>query len=106
MGRRQSRGTRAVAAALIVLGALAVNDVIAAPGRSLAARAAIVAIDEYRVHVSPRIAGVVKCRFTPTCSAYGRIAIRRYGFLRGGAKTAARIARCGPWTKAGTVDLP
>jgi putative component of membrane protein insertase Oxa1/YidC/SpoIIIJ protein YidD len=26
--------------------------------------------------------------------------------LVGGVKTFWRIARCGPWTKSGTVDLP
>lgn len=67
---------------------------------------ALFAIDAYRAHVSPHLRGVVQCRFTPTCSYYGRESIRKYGVLIGGAKTAWRIARCGPWTKPNTPDPP
>lgn len=67
---------------------------------------ALFAIGEYRAHVSPHLRGIVVCRFTPTCSAYGAGAIRKYGFYVGTAKTAWRIMRCGPWTKAGTYDPP
>jgi putative membrane protein insertion efficiency factor len=35
-----------------------------------------------------------KCIFTPTCSAYSRQAIKKYGFLRGYVLTFARITRC------------
>ena len=69
-------------------------------------RPALFAIDQYRAHVSPHLRGVVVCRFTPSCSAYGRESIRKHGLIVGGAKTAWRIARCGPWTKQGTVDPP
>ena len=92
-------------AALIVL-VIALHDFTVPHGRGLAARGAIFLIDEYRAHVSPRLRGRVTCRFTPTCSAYGREAIRKYGFAKGASKTAWRIARCGPWTSQGTRDLP
>ena len=69
-------------------------------------RLAIAGIDAYRAHVSPHLSGYVTCRFKPTCSAYGREAIIKYGVIRGGAKTFVRIAKCGPWTKMGTVDRP
>ena len=48
----------------------------------------------------------VRCRFTPTCSRYAEAVIARDGLLRGGWKAAKRVVRCGPWTPAGTVDLP
>ena len=67
---------------------------------------ALFAIDEYRAHISPHLRGVVECRFTPTCSYYGRESIRKYGLLIGGAKAAWRIARCGPWTAPHTPDPP
>jgi putative membrane protein insertion efficiency factor len=92
--------------AILVFAALAFHDFAAPHGRGFAARGSIFLIDEYRAHVSPRLRGKVVCRFTPTCSAYGRAAIAKYGFVRGVSKTAWRIARCGPWTKAGTVDRP
>ena len=69
-------------------------------------RPALFAIDQYRAHLSPHLRGIVECRFEPTCSWYGRESIRKHGVLIGGAKTAWRIARCGPWTKAGTIDPP
>jgi len=89
-----------------VLATVVMHDLAVPASRSLGAHAALVAIDGYRAHVSPHLRGVVVCRFTPTCSAYGRESIRKYGLLRGGARTAWRIARCGPWTKPGTVDPP
>ena len=69
-------------------------------------RPALYAIDQYRAHVSPHLRGTIQCRFTPTCSWYGHESIRKYGVVIGSAKTAWRIARCGPWTKRGTSDPP
>jgi uncharacterized protein len=73
-----------------------------------AARAAVAAIDVYRETVSPMLArtGIVRCRFEPTCSAYGREAIARYGSPRGFALAAGRILRCHPWAKGGADPVP
>ena len=101
-----TRGRKGTAIAALIVLVVAVHDFTAPHGRGLAARGAIFLIDEYRAHVSPRLRGSITCRFTPTCSAYGRAAISKYGFGRGTLKTAWRVARCGPWTKAGTVDSP
>ena len=92
--------------ALLIVMVIAMHDFTVPRGHGLAARSAIFVIDEYRAHVSPRLRGRVTCRFTPTCSAYGREAIRKYGFAKGASKAAWRIARCGPWTSPGTRDLP
>ncbi len=94
--------------ALIVLGLMvvAMHDLAFEPRDSYSARTAIAAIDSYRAHVSPHLKGIIYCRFTPTCSAYGREVIRKYGFARGSLKAIVRVAKCGPWTKMGTVDLP
>jgi putative membrane protein insertion efficiency factor len=97
MGRGKSRRAWLIAAALLLL-LLAATDV--------GARAALFAIEGYQAHVSPHLSGVVQCRFTPTCSHYGHEAIAKYGLIVGGAKTVGRLARCGPWTKMGTVDPP
>ena len=48
----------------------------------------------------------IRCRFTPTCSRYAEIVIRRDGIVRGGWKTAKRVLGCGPWTRPGTFDPP
>ena len=99
MGRSKSRRAWLIAAALAALTLL----VAASP---LGTRAGLAAIESYQAHVSPHLRGVVQCRFTPTCSHYGHEAIAKYGLLKGGAKTAWRVARCGPWTKQGTYDPP
>lgn len=104
MARRPLRRLGTIA--LLLVAAIAGHDLAVPHGRGLAARGALFVIDEYRTHLSPHLRGRVSCRFEPTCSAYGRAAIAKYGFAKGGARTAWRIARCGPWTVAGTVDSP
>jgi len=47
-----------------------------------------------------------KCRFTPTCSEYSRIAIQKYGVFKGGAKSLWRIARCNSFNKNKWYDYP
>lgn len=101
---KRSRRFSAIAALIVI--AIAIHDFSVPRGHGFAARGAIFVIDEYRAHVSRRIRGVVNCRFEPTCSVYGREAFRKYGFAKGLALTSWRIARCGPWTSKGTVDLP
>ena len=100
--QRAMRKFRVIALAIVVL--VVVHDFAVPHGRGLAARSALLVIDEYRAHISPRLRGRIVCRFRPTCSAYGREAIRKYGFGKGAAMAVWRIARCGPWTKMGTVD--
>jgi len=45
------------------------------------------------------------CRFYPSCSEYGHLAIKKHGLIIGLPKTLWRILRCNPWSKGG-VDLP
>jgi uncharacterized protein len=93
--------------ALLLLLALVAVDLARAPERQWSARLALAAIAGYRASISPWLgrAGVV-CRFQPSCSRYAEGAIREDGALVGGARALWRLARCGPWTPAGTVDLP
>lgn len=68
---------------------------------------AVSAIHAYQRSVAPLLSQVgVECRFTPTCSRYAETVIVRDGLVRGTAKTAARLVRCGPWTARGTLDAP
>jgi putative membrane protein insertion efficiency factor len=93
---------------LAALVGLAAGDLLRPPPQQHGARAALAAIDAYRVTVSPWLGrtGLVRCRFEPTCSAYGGEAIERFGWGKGGALTAARIARCNPWSKGGYDPVP
>ena len=103
MRARARKFTTLLAFVILVI---ALHDFAVPHGRGFAARGALFLIDEYRAHVSPHLRGRVVCRFRPSCSAYGREAIAKYGFGKGSAKTLWRIARCGPWTAPGTVDRP
>ncbi len=95
-----------VAGALLsaVAGGLLGCDLSRPPDRQVTTRAAVSAIRWYQATLSRRVGA--HCRFTPTCSEYALAVIRRHGAVRGGWLTAKRLARCGPWTPMGTVDLP
>jgi len=64
-------------------------------------RVVLGAIKAYR-RLSPRLP--TRCRFTPTCSAYGLEAVRRYGTRKGLRLTAGRLLRCRPGIPYGTAD--
>jgi len=82
-----------------------VIDLSRAPERQWTARALVGAISAYQATLSPLVGGAgVRCRFVPTCSHFGKDAIKKYGALRGSARAAGRVLRCGPWTPMGTVD--
>jgi putative membrane protein insertion efficiency factor len=93
------------AALLCLVGfALLAADLSRPPREQLTSRTALSAIRWYKTHWSVHLGA--QCRFTPTCSNYAITVIERHGFLVGGWRTARRIARCGPWTPVGTVDVP
>jgi uncharacterized protein len=82
------------------------HEVLQPREREISTSAAVAVIEQYRAHVSPRLAGRVYCRFQPTCSLYGLESVKKRGAVTGGARALWRILRCGPWTPAGTTDLP
>ena len=98
--------TRVWAAIAIVVIAIAL-DLRRPPAEQQATRAAIGAIHAYQATLSPLYERLgLRCRFTPTCSHYGEAVVGKFGVVRGGWMAARRILRCGPWTAAGTTDLP
>ncbi|WP_188631422.1 membrane protein insertion efficiency factor YidD [Lentibacillus kapialis] len=62
----------------------------------------IALIKFYRKTISPLKPPT--CRFFPTCSEYGLVAFRRFGFFKGGYLTIKRIGKCHPFHSGG-VDL-
>lgn len=58
----------------------------------------------YRKAISPWMPP--SCRFTPTCSAYGLEAFRRYGLFKGFWLTVKRLSRCHPWGGSGYDPVP
>ena len=61
-------------------------------------------ISFYRRFISPVIGP--RCRFTPTCSAYGLEAIQKHGPWKGGWLTLKRLLRCHPFTPCGCDPVP
>jgi uncharacterized protein len=58
----------------------------------------------YRRWISPLLGP--RCRFIPSCSAYGLEAIQRHGPWRGGWLTVTRLLRCHPFTPCGCDPVP
>jgi uncharacterized protein len=63
----------------------------------------LVPIQAYRKVISPFFPP--RCRFYPSCSAYGVASIRKYGPFVGLYRTLMRLLRCHPW-HAGGYDPP
>ena len=67
----------------------------------------LLGIHVYQRTLAPIAArGGARCRFIPSCSRYAEVVVARDGVIVGGWETVKRVARCGPWTRPGTVDPP
>jgi putative membrane protein insertion efficiency factor len=53
----------------------------------------------YQVCIGPLLPKV--CRFSPSCSEYFILAVRKHGPICGACKGLWRICRCNPWTPGG-----
>lgn len=71
---------------------------------SLACKVAVFLIRFYQVAISPLFPSC--CRFTPSCSQYGLIAFRRYGFKKGLKLTWNRFKKCHPGGPYGYDPVP
>ena len=58
----------------------------------------------YQYTLSPLFSG--SCRFTPSCSAYGVEAIRKFGAFKGGWLAMKRLGKCHPWGGHGHDPVP
>lgn len=68
------------------------------------AAALVLIVRAYRRLLSPLFPP--SCRFTPTCSEYAIMALRRHGVMRGLLLTTARVIRCNPWSAGGEDPVP
>ncbi|WP_084106270.1 membrane protein insertion efficiency factor YidD [Demequina sp. NBRC 110056] len=58
----------------------------------------------YQLGVSPLLGP--RCKYYPSCSAYGLEAVRRHGAIKGFALGVWRVLRCNPWSHGGVDDVP
>jgi putative membrane protein insertion efficiency factor len=80
------------------------DDRLVAAGPSVAARLLMALISAYRRFISPLLGA--RCRFYPSCSAYGLEAVRVHGALRGSWLAVRRIGRCQPFNRGGVDPVP
>lgn len=57
----------------------------------------------YRRLISPALPP--RCKYYPSCSAYGVQAVRELGVIRGTIVAAWRVMRCNPWSDGGVDEL-
>ena len=62
------------------------------------------ALKLYQEQISPYFGR--RCRYFPTCSAYARTAIERFGVGKGIYLTARRLLRCQPFGSSGFDPVP
>jgi putative membrane protein insertion efficiency factor len=67
-------------------------------------RAALLAIRLYQLTLAPLVGG--QCRFYPSCSAYTREAIDKYGLFKGVILGSRRLLRCHPFHPGGVDHVP
>lgn len=63
-------------------------------------------IEFYQNNISLYFSSFSHCKYTPTCSVYGKEAIIKYGALKGSILTIWRILRCNPFSKGGFDPVP
>ncbi|MGY5847947.1 membrane protein insertion efficiency factor YidD [Salegentibacter sp. HM20] len=58
----------------------------------------------YQKFISPLTPAT--CRYSPTCSEYTLVALKRFGILKGGWMGLKRIGSCNPWGGKGYDPVP
>lgn len=62
-------------------------------------------IEYYQRFIDPKLKKKLHvkriCRYSPTCSEYGRLSIKRHGTVKGIAFTIYRLLRCNPFSSGG-----
>jgi hypothetical protein len=68
------------------------------------ARLILALLTVYKRTLSPLLGA--RCRFEPSCADYARVAVARFGALRGGILGTWRLARCHPLCRGGFDAVP
>ena len=62
------------------------------------------AIRGYQLFISPMLGP--RCKYYPSCSAYGLQAVQTHGAVKGSVLAGWRVLRCNPWSYGGVDDVP
>ena len=62
----------------------------------------LVIIKIYQIFISPFFPAT--CRFSPTCSEYSKLSLKKYGLFKGLKLSLKRIVKCHPIWKSGGYD--
>jgi putative membrane protein insertion efficiency factor len=79
-------------------------DALRAPQHQVSVRLFAASVAGYHRYVHPLTGQFIRCRYSPTCSAYSVQAVRKYGIVKGGWMGMRRIASCRSSVPMGTVD--
>jgi putative membrane protein insertion efficiency factor len=91
-------------AGLLLLALLFGVDALRPPRSQVSVRVFAASVEGYHRYLHPVTSRWVRCRYTPTCSAYAVEAVQKYGIVQGGWMGVKRIARCRASVPMGTVD--
>lgn len=91
-------------AAVLLLAVLFGADAMRSPRDQASVRLFEASVNGYHRYVHPLTGRFIRCRYSPTCSDYAVLAVRKYGIARGGWMGLRRIASCRPSVPIGTVD--
>ncbi len=90
----------------ILILTLLVVDATAPPHQQVSVRFALAGIWMYQHSFSLLLKNSKICKFQPTCSNYSRMALEKYGIVKGAELTGWRLLRCSPFTSAHGEDYP
>ena len=79
-------------------------DAMRSPRSQVSVRLFAASVDGYHRFIHPVTGRFIRCRYSPTCSEYAVLAVRKYGIAKGGWMGLRRIASCRPSVPMGTVD--
>jgi uncharacterized protein len=91
-------------AAILLLAVLFGADAMRSPRDQASVRLFEASVNGYHRSVHPVTGRFIRCRYSPTCSDYAVLAVRKYGIAKGGWLGLRRIASCRPSVPMGTVD--
>jgi putative membrane protein insertion efficiency factor len=89
---------------MLVVVLLFAADAMRPPQSQVSIRLFAASVDGYHRYLHPLTGRFIRCRYTPTCSAYAVEAVRKYGIAKGGWMGLRRIASCNSSVPMGTVD--